>query len=190
MGLVGSPSSLTEIQAALTRVDAEVSRYFASIPAGVFFAHPPQVWSPAENVAHLVKSIRPVVLALRVPRRLSGLIWGAPASSRTFAELVAFYKAALAAGGTAPAQFVPELAEPTGDLDAAKATILADWQRTAAKLEAALANWKDEDLDKANLPHPLLGKLTVREVLFFTLYHNLHHVNDVHRLLAEPEVEV
>lgn len=190
MALVGEPSSLSEIQAGLQRVDAEVARYFASISTEAFFEHPPQVWSPAENLAHLLKSIRPVVLALRVPRQVSGLIWGLPAASRSFAELVSTYKAALAAGGTAPAAFVPELGEPSGDLVAAKAKLVADWERTAGKLEAALATWKDADLDKANLPHPLLGKLTVRELLFFTLYHNLHHVNDVHRLLGEAEVEI
>jgi hypothetical protein len=31
------------------------------------------------------------------------------------------------------------------------------------------------------MPHPLLGKLTVREMLLFTLYHNLHHVQNVAR---------
>lgn len=31
--------------------------------------------------------------------------------------------------------------------------------------------------------------MTVREILFFTLYHNMHHVNDVQRLLGQPEAE-
>jgi hypothetical protein len=35
------------------------------------------------------------------------------------------------------------------------------------------------------LPHPLLGKLTVREMLFFTLYHQRHHVAVVERRIAE-----
>lgn len=190
MPLVGNPSSLTEIEAALPRVSGEVSSTFSSIPPDLFFQHPPQVWSPAENLAHLLKSVRPVVLALRVPRQVSGLIWGGAGASRSFAELVAEYKAALAAGGTAPAAFVPELDEPSGDLQAAQQQLLANWQRTAQKLESALAGWQDADLDKARLPHPLLGKLTVRELLFFTLYHNLHHVNDVRRLLSQAEVAV
>jgi len=38
-----------------------------------------------------------------------------------------------------------------------------------------------QSLDKFMLPHPLLGKLAVREMLFFTMYHNLHHVNNVRR---------
>jgi len=30
-------------------------------------------------------------------------------------------------------------------------------------------------LDKYILPHPLLGKLTLREMLYFTAYHVAHH---------------
>ena len=40
------------------------------------------------------------------------------------------------------------------------------------------------DLDRYRLPHPLLGKLTVREMLFFTVYHNYHHVRSVADRLA------
>jgi hypothetical protein len=36
--------------------------------------------------------------------------------------------------------------------------------------------WSEDDLDNHRLPHPLLGKLTVREMLFFTLYHIQHHM--------------
>ncbi len=43
----------------------------------------------------------------------------------------------------------------------------------------AVASWREEDLDRYVLPHPLLGKLTLREMLCFTLYHNYHHVRNV-----------
>jgi hypothetical protein len=39
-------------------------------------------------------------------------------------------------------------------------------------------------LDRWRLPHPLLGRLTVREMLFFTLCHNRHHLEGVRRKLA------
>jgi uncharacterized damage-inducible protein DinB len=39
-------------------------------------------------------------------------------------------------------------------------------------------------LDRLRLPHPALGKLTVREMLFFTIYHNIHHVENVVRRLS------
>jgi uncharacterized damage-inducible protein DinB len=33
----------------------------------------------------------------------------------------------------------------------------------------------EEDLDKHILPHPLIGKTTIREILYFTIYHVQHH---------------
>ena len=36
-------------------------------------------------------------------------------------------------------------------------------------------NWKESDLDKYVLPHPLLGKISLREMLYFTDFHILHH---------------
>jgi len=58
------------------------------------------------------------------------------------------------------------------------------WNVTGNDLLAALRNWQDENLDEYLLPHPLLGKLTIREMLFFTLYHDQHHVNNVRQLLG------
>lgn len=184
-----NPYTLDEIQAELARTNAQVSEYFANITDEQFFAHPPQVWSPAENLAHLSKSVRAATLGLRVPRAVSGLVWGA-ATSRSFAELVESYQGELSSGGESPPEFVPQVEMPADDLGSAKQAILQRWQQSAAKLEAALAGWQEADLDKARLPHPLLGKLTVRELLFFTLYHNLHHVNDVRRLLGQAAWEL
>jgi hypothetical protein len=31
------------------------------------------------------------------------------------------------------------------------------------------------------LPHPLLGKITIREMLYFTAYHVQHHENIIKR---------
>jgi hypothetical protein len=40
-----------------------------------------------------------------------------------------------------------------------------------------LNNWKDADMDRYSLPHPLLGTITVREILFFTIYHSMRHMS-------------
>jgi hypothetical protein len=38
--------------------------------------------------------------------------------------------------------------------------------------------WSEAELDRYTLPHPLLGDLTMREMLCFTLYHNQRHISD------------
>ena len=44
-----------------------------------------------------------------------------------------------------------------------------------AQLLKKVENWKESDLDKYVLPHPLLGKISLREMLYFTDFHILHH---------------
>lgn len=55
-----------------------------------------------------------------------------------------------------------------------------------------IENWSEADLDRYRLPHPLLGKLTVRDMLLFTVQHLAHHASKVEERLrvvldARPE---
>lgn len=50
-------------------------------------------------------------------------------------------------------------------------------------MRTALEGWSERDLDRIRMPHPILGMLTTREMLFFTLYHNRHHVEAARRRL-------
>lgn len=52
-------------------------------------------------------------------------------------------------------------------------------EKAGRTLVEALRKWNEKSLDKLRLPHPLLGKLTVREMTFFTLYHDRHHLRSV-----------
>jgi uncharacterized damage-inducible protein DinB len=45
-----------------------------------------------------------------------------------------------------------------------------------SRLVAALERWSDRNLDRIQLPHPILGKITAREMVFFTIYHGHHHI--------------
>jgi hypothetical protein len=53
-------------------------------------------------------------------------------------------------------------------------------------LENASEPWREEDLDRYRLPHPVLGLVTVREMLMFTLFHFDHHRENVARRLEAP----
>ena len=41
--------------------------------------------------------------------------------------------------------------------------------------EGGLEKYSESDLDLIILPHPLLGKITLREMMYFTIYHVQHH---------------
>ena len=171
-----------EILRKLDAVDRESASYWSAFEAPAFFAKLGDAWSPAENVRHLVKSIRPVTKALGVPRILLRLKFGKPKrDSVSYDALVERYHGLLAAGGDA-GRFAPSPREEQ-DLEARRTEILAQHSEANRALRAAVARWSDAALDRYQLPHPLLGNLTIREMLCFTLYHQLHHIGVVERRL-------
>ena len=109
-------------------------------------------------------------------------LFGSASSSRRYGEVREVYLQALAAGGVASGRFLPRApAAAAGDAGLSRSRALAGWQRASESLVTALGKWREPALDKYRLPHPLLGKLTVREMLFFSHYHDTHHLGIVRR---------
>jgi hypothetical protein len=168
-----------EILEGVDRVHRDGMAYWSAFPAETFFAKIGEAWSPAENVRHLAKSVRPVAKALRMPRFMLWLMFGIPRRpSVTYDALRERYLGKLAAGADA-GRFAPSSRVLT-DRDA----VLNELERANRDLRSGIVRWSDRALDRHHLPHPLLGKLTAREMLFFTLYHQLHHIEVVKKRLT------
>ena len=43
------------------------------------------------------------------------------------------------------------------------------------KLQHKTNRWKDKSLDTLLIPHPLMGRMTVREIIMWTAHHTEHH---------------
>lgn len=41
----------------------------------------------------------------------------------------------------------------------------------------ALNPWKEEDMSVYIMPHPAIGKCTIREFVYFTTLHTYHHLD-------------
>ncbi|MBI3790139.1 MAG: hypothetical protein HY275_04600 [Gemmatimonadetes bacterium] len=55
--------------------------------------------------------------------------------------------------------------------------MIATWGAANAKVHAAMLGWTESSVEQAAIVHPLIGPLTVREMLFFQHYHEAHHLN-------------
>jgi hypothetical protein len=179
-----SPQSAAQLLAAFEEQEQESLRYWTTFDDEAFFRKIGTSWSPAETVRHLTKSNRPVVKALGMPRLVLWLMFGKPRrASMTYDALQARYLQGLAEGGQA-GRFAPSQQEEQ-DLGAWRRSIMGQYTGVSGGLRKAIARWSDRRLDRYQLPHPLLGKLTVREMLFFTLYHQRHHMAVVERRMRE-----
>jgi hypothetical protein len=188
MFTIPEPATAQQIMATLQRVEDESVAYWSGFETSDFFARIDGHWSPAENVRHLIKSIRPVTKALGLPRLALWFMFGkSRRKSLPWAEIQAKYRGLLDAGGNA-GRFAPsEREEP--DPEAGKARIMGQFVQVNRDLRAAIAKWPDRSLDRYRLPHPLLGKLTLREMLIFTAYHQTHHLEGVKRRRGEMQAE-
>ncbi len=62
------------------------------------------------------------------------------------------------------------------------------WNESNQRLFDALQNWEEADLDRYQVPHPAIGPITMREMLFFTLHHNSLHWRDIQQAGANAAV--
>ena len=62
---------------------------------------------------------------------------------------------------------------------------IARLETAFAALADSVETWTEHDLDACGMPHPILGVLSVREMLLFELYHNTHHERGISRIVAE-----
>ncbi len=178
------PQSREELIAAFDLVHRQGAELFESASAEAFFRRPePEVWSPGENVIHLVKSVKAVADAMKMPKLALRGLFGTARGSSSYAEVRERYLQALADGGVASGRFVPSVSPPADDADPSRERALAGWRRAGDSLVEVVGKWRESALDKYRLPHPLLGKLSVREMLCFTHYHDLHHIETVRRIL-------
>ena len=159
------------ISALNENVDA-FNNYIAPLTKEQFEVSPNGKWSAGQNLDHLIRAIKPLQLPYGLPKFALRILFGKTnRPSKTYDELVARYKAKLAAGGRASGPFIPPFIS-----FAKKDELIKKYAEQKQKLILKIEKQNEKDLDVYILPHPLLGKVTLREMLYFTIHHNEHHL--------------
>lgn len=130
-------------------------------------------WTTGQQALHLLQSIIPVNDALSIPKFLLRYKFGkANREVRSYEMIVQRYQERLreSQGVTFKASQnmkIPSINE--------KEYILTRLQVENKKLQYKTRKLSDKNLDTLVLPHPLMGKMPVREILMWTAYHYEHH---------------
>jgi hypothetical protein len=128
-------------------------------------------WTAGQQLDHIYRSVAPVKMAFTLPKFIPGLLFGkANRPSRDYTSLVEKYKSKLETGGVASGRFVPPSIS-VNQKEKLKKQVL----KTVNTLTKKINRYTEQQLDEYILPHPLLGKLTMREMLFFTIHHVEQH---------------
>ncbi len=171
--------SREELQAAIYKSFCAIDS-LVSATSEAQFQHRPQgrKWSIAENIYHLMLSNRGIASALGKPKEFFVQFGKPDQPSRTYGELADQYFHEIRG------RQAPEAVRPKADEPLTKQQLLDSWQLITDKFEERLALWTEEELDRYVLPHLRLGKLTMREMLYFVIYHNKHHLSAMQRSLS------
>lgn len=159
------------IQNQLTEKHHIFSDFVGSLSSNEFLYRKADKWTAGEQLEHILLSVRPLRQALSLPKFILKLIWGqANRAGRDYDGLVSKYRSKLESGGRATGMFIPK-AVPFEKRERIRKELTHELNRLCAGLDG----FAESELDKYVLPHPLLGKLTLREMIYFTIYHVQHH---------------
>ena len=155
--------------------------YILSLSYKEFTFSVPGKWTAGQQMDHIYRTTSFLPLAFRIPTLITGLMYGkATRPSMEYDELVQKYLSHLQTGVGATGLFIP------GDIPYSQRTMLADkLLDKVSRINNALDLLPERDLDRSLLPHPILGKITYREMLYFTIYHVNHHCALVKKYTAE-----
>jgi DinB superfamily len=169
--------SREDIAAALSANFTAFAGYVAACNETSFLEMPGGKWSAGQHLEHLIRSSRPVHMAIGLPAFLLRLLFGKPGRKpRDFEQFVLRYKEKLAQGGAASGRFVPPAVPYSRQQQK-----IQQFLQLKDRLQQRVLALSDQKLDNCLLPHPLLGKVTVREMLFFTVYHTQHHLQIIQK---------
>ncbi|MBT8230230.1 MAG: DinB family protein [Bacteroidia bacterium] len=147
-------------------VEAQDNQKFGTGPDGK--------WSTGQHVDHLIQSALMLTKGIKTPKFILKYKFGKPnRKSRDLETIKERYKDRLdqIPLGTPSPTKVRLLSSKDKD------KVLMQFSAATDKLITNAEKWTENQLDAILLPHPLMGKMTVREILIWCAYHNYHHLN-------------
>ena len=130
-------------------------------------------WTTGQHTKHLLESIKPLNMALSLPKFILNFKFGkANRPVRDYDAIVNRYLERLkdVKGIVSPyskSNKVPKVQDKNYFINRLKVE--------NKKLQHKAKKWSDKDLDTYILPHPLMGRMPIRELLMWTAYHVEHH---------------
>jgi hypothetical protein len=142
-------------------------------PAENWETGPEGKWTTSQHILHLVNSLQLLNNALSYPRFFLKYKFGlSNRPSRSYEEVVEKYQEKLEENKDKTIAFNENLKSP---LLKDRPRLLTRLQIQHKKLQYKTRKISDVNLDTLVIPHPLMGKMTVRELIMWAAYHTEHH---------------
>lgn len=177
---IQNPYSKTELVSSLRDVTRKVESYYNSLPPELFFHDGLGGWSPAQNLSHITFIANLAVYLLKLPRFIF-FVFGKQNHQRDFKTLLADYigsKTPIYIGPLEPASI-----QPPPNAKQLIHEMVSDWVKVSMELASQLDTIPENDFDQYSLPHPSMGMLSYREMMYVFIIHPIHHTYKVEQKL-------
>ncbi len=137
--------------------------------------HPDGRWTTGQHILHLQISLKMLNKALRVPKFILKKKFGTSnRPSRSYDEVAKRYNERLAESKDRARDFNKDLKNPSINQ---KKILINSIEVLNKKLQYKTRKLKDQNLNTLLLPHPLMGRMTLREIIMWTIHHTEHHLS-------------
>jgi hypothetical protein len=147
--------------------------WLAKQPKDIWEKGPDKKWTTGQQIQHLVDSLQALNNALSYPRFFLKYKFGiCNRATRNYETVATNYQKKLIKHKDKARNFNKNLKKPTLKQ---RAQLLAKLQIQSKKLQYKIKKISTHNLDTLVIPHPLMGKMTVREIIMWTAHHTEHH---------------
>jgi hypothetical protein len=145
-------------------------QYIGSLTKDQFETQRKDKWSPGQQLEHIALCTKPLAQLLSAKSVVESKFGKVNRACMNQELVLSMYAQALEKGGKAPERFVPQKIEWS-----TRSAMSKDLEENLALLVKSLQQYTEEDLNTLIIPHPLLGNLTIREMLYLMSFHVVHH---------------
>lgn len=146
-----------------------------------FILKPDNKWTPGQHLNHILLTLQPFPKVLGSKEYIAEKFGKTDRASWDYDTVISNY---LQTTRKAAEQYVPGETVTF----AQKPELMVTIQETMEKTTKLLNTYTEEELDTLLLPHPLLGKMTLRELFYLMSYHPMHHLKQVKTALGEAVI--
>lgn len=157
----------------------ELMMYIDRLSETEFKASTNGKWTPGQQLEHVYLCLVPIAKVLPSKTFIQEKFGVMDRAVWNYDEVIHIYTSALSQGGKAPEKFLPAAV----DFDR-KVLLMNDTTTTLSSISQSFDTYTEKELDRLVLPHPLLGKLSIRELFFLMGYHATHHLNQTKQNLS------
>jgi len=152
----------------------ELIGYVQTLPAAAYLYSYEDKWTAGQQLVHVILCLQVTSKALLPVAVIEQRFGKTERPEMTFDELVRYYLAGLAAGGKAPERFLPGAVGIEQ-----REQVNTELMNLLATIRQQLMVYSEEEMSSLALPHPFLGKLSIRELFYLMTYHAGHHQRQI-----------